>query len=44
MQVNKGLKCELGTGRNRVELTKEKITELLSRYARTLSNEDLIQS
>ena len=41
-ELNNGLPFSLETGRNRVALSRQKITEMLTRYAKTLSDEQLI--
>lgn len=41
-ELNNGLPFSLDTGRNRVALSRQKITEMLTRYAKTLSDEQLV--
>ena len=41
-ELNNGLPFSLETGRNRVALSRQKITEMITRYAKTLSDEQLI--
>ncbi len=41
-ELNNGVPFSLETGRNRVALSRQKITEMITRYAKTLSDEQLI--
>ena len=41
-ELNNGMPFSLETGRNRVALSRQKITEMITRYAKTLSDEQLI--
>ncbi len=41
-ELNNGVPFSLETGRNRVALNRQKITEMITRYAKTLSDEQLI--
>ena len=41
-ELNNGIPFSLETGRNRVALSRQKITEMIARYAKTLSDEQLI--
>ena len=44
LDMHNGRECDVKTGRNRVALTSVKIKELVRRYAKTMTNEELINT